>query len=152
MFLDLDSTQGEKFQLFSSTIDPATGETIYDDPKGDAWVTLRPMQPFFEERIGKRNRKVEHVFNPKTRSMERVSYYPELSPEEAIKEREDAWDYSIVNIEGFKDSKTGKEIKCTRENKIKLMKLPVFDRFIAWCLQIMADSGVKEKAESEKNS
>jgi hypothetical protein len=152
MFLDLEATQGERFQFFTSTVDPSTGDIAYDDPKGDAYVTLRSMQPFFEAKLAKRPKKVEHVFNPKSRSMERISYYPDLSTEEARVEREEAWDYTIVDFEGFKDSKTGDNIACTKDNKIKLMKIPVFDRFVARCFQIMAESGIKEKEESEKNS
>ena len=152
MFIDLDSSQGERFQFFTSTISPNTGDIIYDDPKGDAYVTLRSMQPFFEERLAKRKKSVEHVLNPKSRSMERVSYYPELSPEEELAEKAEAWEYAIINFEGFKDSKTGKEIPCTKENKILLMRNPVFDRFVARCFQIMASSGIKDKEEKEKNS
>lgn len=152
MFIDLDSTQGERFQFFTSTISPDTGNIVYDDPAGDAYVTLRSMQPFFEERLAKRKKGVEHVLNPKTRSMDRVTYHVELGPDEEKAEREDAWDYAIINIEGFRDSKTGRGISCTKENKIKLMKIPVFDRFIARCFQIMASSGIKDKEEKEKNS
>ena len=150
MIFDLEMTEGERFQFFTSTIDPVTGDVVYDDPKGDAYVTLRPMQPFFEERVSKRSKKVEHVLNPKTREMQRVVYYPELSIEETKKERDDAWDYAITKLENFKD-KFGKPIDCTRENKIKLMKVPVFDRFCARCFQIMSSSGILAKEESDLN-
>ena len=152
MFIDLNAVQGERFQFFTSTINSNTGDIIYDDPQGDAYVTLRSMQPFFEGRLAKRKKGIEHVYNPKTRSMERNSYDIELSPEEEKAEREAAWDYAIVNLEGFKDSKTGKSIACTKENKTKLMRLPIFDRFVARCFQIMSSSGIKDKEEKEKNS
>ena len=42
-------------------------------------------------------------------------------------------------------------IDCTRENKLKLMRVPVFDRFIARCLEMLANSGVKEKEDEQKN-
>lgn len=151
MFINLDLVHGERFQFFTSTIDPNTGDIIYADPQGDAYVTLRSMQSFFEERLAKRKKGIEHVHNPKTRSMERLSYNFELSPEEEKAERESAWDHAILNLEGFKDSSTGKLIACTKENKIKLMKIPVFDRFIARCFQIMANAGIKDKEEKEKN-
>jgi len=152
MFLNLDQTEGERFQFFKSYNDPTTGDAIFEnEPEGDAWVTLRPIQPFLEKCIEKRKTIVEHVFNPKSRAMERLSNLQEFTTEEAKKERDDAWDYAIISFENFKDSKTGKEIECTRENKLKLMKIPVFDRFIARCMKILADAGVVDKEEQEKN-
>lgn len=152
MFFDLEAGQaGEWFPFFSSHIDPVTGEPIYEDPAGDARAQIRSFAPFFEERVGKRNRDVEHIYNPKTRAMERVSFFKELAPAAIKAEREDAFDYAITGLENFKDSKTGKPITCTRENKIALMKVPVFDRFFARCQQLLANSGVKEKEEAVKN-
>ena len=152
MFFDLDSSQGEWFQFFGSRIDENTGEVIYEPPASDARVKIRSIIPFIEERISKRKKNVEHVYNPKTRSMERVAYYPELTIEEQILERDDTWDYAIMELDNFRDSKTGILIPCDRENKIKLMKLPIFDRFVARCLQLIANSGVKEVEDAEKNS
>jgi len=42
MFIDL-SQEGERFQFFTSSISPTTGDPVYDEPNGDAYVTLRPM-------------------------------------------------------------------------------------------------------------
>jgi len=151
MFFDLDSTEGEWFQFFGSRIDLNTGEVIYEEPTSDARVQIRSIASFLEERQAKLKKSIEHVYNPKTRAMERISYFPDQSPEEARAEREDVWDYMITGIENFKDRKTGEVIACTRENKIKLMKHPVFDRFIARCMQLLADSGAKVKEETEKN-
>jgi hypothetical protein len=151
MFFDLDSTQGEWFPFFSSHIDPVTGEPIYEDPHPDAKVQIRSIGPFIEERIAKRKKVAEHVYNPKTRAMERISYYPDQTLEETKAERDDLWDYAITGLENFKDSKTGEPITCTRENKLKLMKVPVFDRFVARCQQLLASSGVKAKEDEEKN-
>jgi len=123
----------------------STGEPVFDDPVSDARVQIRSMTPFFEERIAKRKRQTEHVMNPKTRQMERITYYAELSIEEAKAERDDAYDFAITGIEGFKDAKTGQIITCTRANKLALMKVPVFDRFFAKCQQVLASSGVKEQ-------
>lgn len=144
MILDLEiQEEGEWFYYFGSSIDQTTGEIIYDDPVKDARVKIRSMAPFIEKKITERKKQKEHVLNPKTRSMERIEYYPDLSPKERITEREDTWDYIIQGLEGFKDKKTKKDITCTWENKLKLMKLPVFDRFIARCLQLLSDSGVQ---------
>ena len=151
MFIDLDAAQGEWFPFFGSKLDPNTGETIYEDPVTDAKVQIRSLAPFFEERVSGRTRIHENVFNPKTRAMERISYFKDQTVAEIRTEREDAYDYAITGIENFKDTKTGKDIDCTRANKIALMKLPVFDRFFARCQQLLASSGVKEKEEAEKN-
>lgn len=152
MNFDLDATQGEWFPFATSEIDLNTGEIIYGESVSDARVQVRSIIPFIEERLSKRKRLIEHVLNPKTRTMERLPYYEDLTFEEARAEREDTWDYCIIGIENFKDSRTGQDIACTRENKIKMMQNPVFDRFIARCLQMIASSGAKAKEESEKNS
>jgi hypothetical protein len=151
MYFELDVTQGEWFPFFGSHFDPITGDVVYEDAVSDAKVQIRPMTPYFEERIAKRKREVEHIYNPKTRAMERITFFKELSIDETKAERDEAWDYAITGIEGFKDSKTGKEITCTRENKLALMKNPVFDRFVARCQQMIASSGVKEAQDLEKN-
>jgi len=151
MIFDLDENQGEWFYFFSSHID-ANGQITYDDPVKDARVQIRSITPFIEARMLSKKKVTEHVLNPKTRQMERLSYFPDLSPEEAIKERDDVWDYAITALENFKDGKTGQVIDCTRENKIKLIKIPIFDRFIARCLQIIDGSGMKAEDNIIKNS
>lgn len=149
MIFDIDQTEGEWFQFFNSTINPNTGEIEYDDPVQDARVQIRNIGPFFEERAAKRKREVDHVLNPKTKAMERISYTKELSYEEAKTERDDAYDYAIVAFEGFKD-KTGKTIKCTRENKLKMMRVPVFDRFVGRCMAIQNENKIRLEQEEKK--
>ena len=151
MFINLDATQGEWFPFQNSKIDSVTGEPIFDDPDSSAKVQIRSMAPFFEERIAKRKMIVERVFNPKTRQMDRDRHPEDLTFAEAQAERDDAFDFAITGIEGFKDAKTGKMIDCTRENKLALMKVPVFDRFFARCQQLLSSSGVKQAEEAEKN-
>lgn len=149
--IDLDTTQGEWFRFFGSRIDENTGAVIYEDPIGDARVQVRSMSPFFEEQAKKRKQEVEHIQNPKTRQMERITYFKELSAAEVEKERDDAWDYAITGLENFKNKKTGEIIQCTRTNKIALMKNPVFNRFVARCLQILDSSSVQAREELGKN-
>lgn len=152
MFIDLKAAiEGEWFPFQNSHIDTVSGEPVFDDPVKDAKVQIRSMSPFFEERIAKRKRVVEHVLNTKSKAMDRNSFFPELSVEDAKTERDDAFDYAITGIECFKDAKTGTIITCTRENKLALMKVPVFDRFFARCQQLLSSSGVKEKEEISKN-
>ena len=150
MLFSLEAFEGEWFPFQNSHIDALTGDPVFDDPVSDAKVQVRSMTPFFEERIAKRKRQTEHVMNPKTRQMERIAFYAELSVDEAKAERDDAFDFAITGIEGFKDAKTGQMITCTRDNKLALMKVPVFDRFFARCQQLLSSSGVKEQVE--KNS
>lgn len=151
MLFALDQNEGEWFPFQNSKIDAVTGEPVFDDPVKDAKVQIRSMTPFFEERIAKRKRQTEHVMNPKTRQMERLSFYADLSVEEAKTERDDAFDYAITGIEGFKDAKTGKVISCDRESKLALMKVPVFDRFFARCQQALASAGVKQAEVVSEN-
>jgi hypothetical protein len=150
MIFDIDASQGEWFYFRNSTLDPNTGEPIFDKPEKDARVQIRSMTPFFEGKISAKNKAIEHVYNPKTRAMERISYIPDISVAEAQLEREDAWDYAITGIESFKD-KEGNIITCTRANKLALMKVPVFDRFVALCLKTLAEAGVKKEQEESEN-
>ena len=103
------------------------------------------------ERIGKRKKESEFVLNPKTRSMEKVEYYKSLSLEDQQKEQDDLTDYVITGLKDFYDAK-GKPIECTRENKIKLSKVPVFDRFMARCMEVQMNANVKQMEKEEKNS
>jgi len=151
MFIDVDTSQEEWFYFFSSSLDPNTGNIIYDEPVKDARVQIRSLTPFVEKRLASRKKAVERVYNPRTRSMDRVSYYADPTPEESQAERDDIWDYAITGIEGFKDSSTGQVITCTRENKLKLMRIPVFDRFVARCLQLLDSAGAKIKEEEREN-
>jgi len=152
MIFDLDAAQGDWFQFFESRVDPASGEIIYDEPKPDAAeFCIRSLQPFWEERLGQRKKESKMVNNPVTRAMERVSYYPDQTFEEVMKEREDACDYAITGIRNAKWA-DGTEIACTRENKLKLRKIPAFDRFLGRVWQILDSAGVKDKeAAYEKN-
>ena len=143
--------QGDWFEFFSSTFDPATGDVVYDKPeKGAAEFRIRSMAPFWEECM--KGRKKEHKFvqNPATRAMERVSWPKELPPDEAQKENEDAWDYAITGIKNA-FSAPGVPIDCNRENKLKFIDMPVFARFVRHVFEIISEAGVKHREASEKN-
>jgi hypothetical protein len=151
MILDIEKgSEGDWFSFFESSVNEK-GEVVYADPKPDAGrVRVRSIAPFIEERQAQRKKKYEFVLNPATRSMERVGYYEDQTPEQTKKDRDDIWDYAIVDIEDFTDGK-GKPILTTRENKSKLMALPVFDRFIGRCLQLIASAGAQAKEDEAKN-
>ena len=152
MVFDLEQqNEGEWFPFFESHIDDK-GEIVYDDPKPDSGrVRIRSMAPIIEKQIEGRKRNYQFALNPQSRAMERVGYFEELPLDQAKKDRDDVWDYVITDFEGLFDAK-GKEIECTRENKLKLIAIPMFDRFISKCLRMLSDSGVKVKEEQEKNS
>lgn len=153
MLIDLElQHEGEWFYFFSSTIDQTTGEVIYDEPVKDARVKIRSMTSFIEDRVIKRKKQVEHVLNPKTRQMERIEYYPTPSPEEFKQEQEATWDWVIQDFEGFKDKRTGKPVECNLANKIKMMQIPVFDRFVARCLALLGEAGAQKGDAETKNS
>ena len=150
MIFDLDAHEGEWFPFFESRLN-GTGAVEYLDPREDAGrVCIRSLTPYFDKLQSTRKRKHEFVLNQATRQMERVGYFEEPGAEQNNREREDAWDYAITGIENIFDAK-GNEITCTRENKLRLMALPVFDRFLARCLQLLAESGVKTAEVQEKN-
>jgi hypothetical protein len=151
MFVNFNVNDGEWFPFQLSQIDTETGKITWSDPMPDARMQIRSMTPFFEERISSRKRAVERVLNPKTRQMERISYYEELSPDDAKKERDDAYDYAITGFDGFRDAVTKKDIPVTRDTKLALMKMPIIDRFFAKCQEMLAGSGVKIQEGLEKN-
>lgn len=149
-----DIVEGVWFPFQTSQIDPDTGKITWDDPvlksNGDpkASMCIRLTGPFYEERIAKRDRITKYVFNTKSRAMEPVTSFKELSMEEIKAEREDAIDYSIVNFNGF--GKSGKPLDVTRENKLLLIRQPAIDRFFAYCQERLSNLGVeRKKAEAE---
>ncbi len=150
MIFDLGESEGEWFPFFTSRIDEK-GRIIYDEPKKNAArFRIRNVGPIVEEKQAGRKRRAEFVLNPETRAMERVTYLEDQTPDDAKRDRDDIWDYAITGIEDACWSK-GVPIECTRENKLKLMALPVFDRFMSRCQQLLASSGVKAAEEARKN-
>jgi len=151
MVFDLDrQTEGEWFPFFESHVNEK-GEIVYDDPKPNAGrVRIRSLTPIIEQKQEGKKRSFAFVLNPQTRAMERVGYFEEVSLEQAKNERDDVWDYAITGFEGLYDAK-GNEIACTRENKLKLMAIPMFDRYVGKCLRMLSDAGVVAKEEQGKN-
>jgi hypothetical protein len=149
--LDAKESEGDWFDFFESHIDLDSGEIIYDDPKpGTGKACFRSVVPFLEKCIEARKRKHQFVLNPKTRSMERVEYYEPLFMEEQKKQNEDMYDYAIVGLERFFDAQ-GNALECTRENKLKLSKVKVFDRYMARCMELQTNSKFERQKASEKN-
>ena len=155
--VDFDVQDGEIFPYQDSYIDEK-GDTVWANPVLNKdtkepliKVGIRSMTPFFEERMMNRKKAVEHVYNTKTRAMDRITFYPDQSAEEMIEERDAAYNYAITYLEGFKNKKTKKDVDCTYENKIALMKVPNFSRFFTKCQQILDSTGIQTKEEETKN-
>lgn len=135
--INLDYSEGEWFEYFTSHIDQKTGDVVYGESTPNARVKIRSTAPFLEERLKKQKRTEKIVHNPKTRSMERVPYFQEPTTEEMMRETDDMYDYAVMDLEGFRNKKTAETIECTRENKIALRHNQVFRRFFERCQQIL---------------
>lgn len=62
------------------------------------------------------------------------------------------WDYMIVDWQNIEDDK-GKEIPCTTDNKVKLMRESVvFAQFIGNCIEKLSEDTTKYQEDAEKNS
>jgi len=149
---DLKEAEGDWFDYFESHVDLEAGTIIYDDPKpGTGRACFRSTTPFILAAQEKRKKKHDYVLNTKSKAMERVPYFEELSAEEQKQFNDDMYDYAIVGWERFFDAE-GNALECTRENKLKLAKVPVFDRFMARCLEIQMNGIAEQKEVIEKNS
>ena len=143
--------QGEWFSFFGSVI-KENGEVAYLDPEPDAGkVCLRIADPEVIEKIQAQTRKksAEFALNPRTRQMERVTFF-EQTPTQEKKERELIWDHAIVDWKDILD-RDGNAIPCTLENKLRLMNNPQFARFIGRCLQLITGANQNQQSVIEKN-
>jgi len=148
-----DNPDGEAFQFCESTIDTKTGDVVFDDPKPDAGTFyIRQIGEKLEQLQSKQKKKVEHVLNPKTRKMDRIVYFEDLSPEEYAANSAELWDHVIAGWDDKVLDGEGKEIPITKKNKMRLMSIPSVDRFVGRCLRELSDSQVKHGEELEKNS
>jgi hypothetical protein len=124
----------------------------------EAWISLRlaseeDNRRFFNA-IGVKE-KVEKIFNPKTRQMERMTYFDHTEPQRDAF-NDEIWDFSIVdwNILSSDKDEDGKPITipCMRENKIKLMRTsPKFASWVANCLERLRENLEQSGVEERKN-
>jgi len=158
-FVDVNvgENEGEWFPFQTSRVDSDTGKIVWDDPvlAADntpiASLRVRLVAPFYEERIAKRGRVVEHIYNPKTRAMERVVSFKELTIDELRAERDDAIDYAITGMKGFRDKSTKKPLENIRANKLAMLKNPAIDRFFGYCQERLGQSEVQQKKADAEN-
>ena len=138
---------GVWFPYFSSRFDAKLGEIVYDEPlPGAAKFRIRKGVPFYIERQALSKKRSEFVLNTHSKAMERVSFPSDQTPEEIKQERDDFRDYVITGIDGAKWG-DGRQVECTREDKLKLFLNEEFDLFVGRCLKLL--SGLAES--SEKN-
>lgn len=148
--IDLDAAEGSWFTFFNSRIRD-DGEVEYDEPlPGAGRFCLRSMNKFVDDYYSSRKSVSEFVFNKKSRGMERVTYSKEMTTEERKQYQADLWDYVIVGFDGFFD-KSGNEITCTKENKLKLAEVPAVDRFIGKCLKTLGENAIKQVETLNEN-
>ena len=152
IIFDFKETEGDWFDFFESHVDLENERIIYDEPEqGTGRACFRSTMPFILAAQEKRKKKHEYVLNTKSKAMDRVVYFEELSAEEQKQFNNDMYDYAITGLERFFDAEEN-VLECTRENKLKLAKVPVFDRFMARCVEIQWNGLIKQKAVVEKNS
>jgi len=146
MKFELDLDKGEWFPFFKSEIQE-DGEPKFFDPEPDepCRVKLRLADSDFVESMQSQTRKevVERVLNPKTRQMERLKDFDQ-TPAQRKKEREMIWDYAIMDWEGVLDVNE-KVVECNLENKMLMMNVPIFARFVSRCLQMISGEAASKK-------
>lgn len=152
MKIDLNqSSKGAWFPYFGSNAD-AEGAITYEAPADEKEkVFINP--PLSAEALEKihaktRTRKSQFVYNPKTQKMDHVAYFDQ-TPEQARQEFEMIFCEIIGDFE-LTDA-NGDKIPCTPENKIKLMRVPEFARFVTRCIQLLDMTEAERKAALEKN-
>jgi len=127
------------------------GTVDYDEPEPNAGrVCLKPIDTFIESYFEKRKKESKFVRNDKSRAMERVQWSKDQTPKERKEYQAALWDHAIVGWENFFDGKK-KPIECTIETKTKMMKVPMFDRFISKCLKTMGEDTVKRAEDLSEN-
>ena len=144
-------SHGEWFRFFKSEV-KENGEIVYAEPEngaGRVCIRLGDPKTIGDIQAKTRVKKSEFVVNPTDRKMERVVYYDQTD-EQARKEQELVWDYAIQEWEGILD-KNGNDVPCTAENKLKLMGIPVFARFVHRCLRMMVSANAAQGEIEGKN-
>lgn len=150
-------SKGEWFSFFESKIkgvdENGDPKIEYMEPEKDAArVRIRVADENALTEIHKQTRKKDAQFvrNPKTRQMERVTFYDQTEEQERL-ERELLWDHCIEEWENVLDT-AGKPVPCTKENKLKIMKNPQFARFFFKCCETINDAAEGKKQAASKNS
>lgn len=153
ILFDLDTESGETFPFFRTEILENGEVKCFEPDKDEACrVTLRLASPDVLENIYKKTRTpvIDRTLNTKSRSMERIKDYDQ-TPEQIKEERVLTWDYAIVGWEGVLD-KHKTPVDCTTENKMRMMEIPIFGRFVGQCLGMISGEAQEYEKEKVKNS
>lgn len=150
----IDSHEGIWFSYRKSKVElgnDGTERTVWEEPVEDAKFLIRSIEPFIEEKLKKEdlNRKTEFVPNKITKEMQRVSYVPEKTFEERLKETEEMYIWSILDWEGI--GTKGELLQVSIENKRQLSRNSEFCRFFDRCQRELKEEASSYKEESEKN-
>jgi len=150
MLFNLDEGNGTWFDFQESTVDAEGVITFLPVKEGAGSVCVRQADADFFEKLNKKTRKkdVRFIPNPaRNNTLQRVEDSVVLDGKDK-EEREALQDHWIVD---FKDLRGADKqlIACTKENKIKLMKLGVFRRFIDECHRRISSDGGMIKEENE---
>lgn len=151
MLFNIDQDQGTWFEFQESTVDAEGVVTFLPAKEGAGRMCIRQADAEFFDALYKKTRKrvVEVRPNPANRNkLERLDEMDIIAGKEA-EEREALIDYWIVDFADFKGPDR-RPIPCTKENKVKLMKLGAVRRFVDEChRRITSDGGlIKEQAEN----
>lgn len=153
MEFDLDRSAGERFQFFRSVQDD-DGEIVYSLPKEDepCWVTLRLADPDFLAGVHAKTRTpvTVNALHTKSRAMVRIKDFDQ-TPEQEKLESELIWDHAIMGWEGVLD-KDGKVVECNSKNKTRMMRVPIFARFVGKCMTMITGAAEEVVKEQRKNS
>lgn len=151
MYLELGKKDGQWFPFRMSTIDENTGEIVWSDPIEGMEVQIRSWKPFFEERISKRYLETLWKVHPKSHAYEPHTKFKDLTVEEAKIEREEAQDYAITGLKGFKNKTTREPYPCTKEVKLGLLAYDWFDRFFADCQNKVDSFAIELETKAAEN-
>jgi len=156
MKFELDkSNQGEWFTYFDvKTDDDGENKRYIFSKDGDQFCIRKPAQELFDKVDTEcRTKKVEQVFNKKTKQMERQVNWVDQTPEQKAKQLELTADWTFVDW-NVKDDK-GDKIPLTLENKVKMMKLQTsevdMNAFVVECWKLKSEADAREKEDLTKN-
>jgi len=142
----------------SEELNPPTRFYYYHNgKKTDQWIELRLASDEDNKNIFRSigvKEKVNNIYNPKTRQMDRQTYF-DTNEEQMDRYNEAMWDFSIVDwylVKRDRKEETEDSIPCTRENKILYMrKSPKFSSWVASCLEKLRET-LSEVGEAESKN
>jgi hypothetical protein len=138
-----DVVEGKWFPYFES-IEKEDGTIEFFDPKtnddgefiGRVCIRQHTMESLEEIEDSTSTEKGEYVYNKITRKMEYAERKIQTK-EQKKQNRLMLWDYTIVDWDGEYFMHNGTKIPVTIENKMKMMNMTKFSRFVIQCLGLL---------------